>query len=72
MLDIFLSDGKLTEIEVRDLLKLAGDAGLGSSQLQEIHLHYISQLEKLALSDGVLDKDELKQLERIRELLYIP
>lgn len=71
LLDIFLSDGKVTEVEARDLLKVAGDAGLGSGQLQEIHRDYFSRLEKAALSDGILTDTEYEQLEKVRNLLHL-
>jgi DNA polymerase III subunit epsilon len=71
LLERFLKDGKLTEEEVRDLLKVAGDAGWGSSQIQEIHRTFFELLEKEALKDGEIDKAERKELDQVSQLLHL-
>lgn len=71
LLERFLSDGKLTEEEVRDLMKVAGDAGWGSSQIQEIHRTFFELLQKEASEDGGIDKTERKELDQVIQLLQL-
>lgn len=65
----FLSDGKITGDEAKQLAKLAGASGLGSKQVKELNSMYIEQLEELAIADGVLSSAEQKEIEAIRKQL---
>lgn len=69
LLNQYLSDGKITGEEAKQLSKVAGAGGLGASQVRRIHEDYILEIEKLALSDGQITPTERKQLETIKAQL---
>lgn len=69
LLSQFLSDGKITGAEAKELSKVAGDGGLGADQVRKIHTNYILGIEKLALSDGKITQEEREQLEAIKSQL---
>lgn len=60
-----LADGKIIGDEVKALSKLAGEAGLGSKQLKQLHESFLNQIKAQAASDGNVDAEELKKIEQI-------
>lgn len=66
LLSQFLSDGKITGEEAKQLSKIAGAGGLGADQVRIIHADYLTGLEKLALDDGKITEAEKKQLALIK------
>ena len=58
-----LADGKIIGDEAKALSKLAGEAGLGRTQLVKLHESFVAQLKKQAEADGNIDAVELKQIE---------
>ena len=66
-----LSDGKITGEEAKELAKFAGASGLGSSQLLQLHRDYLSAVEKVAQTDGVLSENEAKELRVIKNQLGV-
>jgi DNA polymerase III epsilon subunit-like protein len=64
-----LADGKIIGDEAKALSKLAGEAGLGRSQVVQLHESFIRQLRSQAEADGKIDSDELKQIESAIKLL---
>lgn len=71
MLNKFLMDGKITGEEAKALSKFAGSSGLGSQQLKTLHKEYFNNLEKIALSDGILTDSEKKKLTQLKAQLGI-
>lgn len=69
LLDRALEDRVLTDIEMGELLALADGWGLAASDLEDIHLTYLTSLVGSALSDQILTKDERRDLERVSDLL---
>jgi DNA polymerase-3 subunit epsilon len=66
-----LSDGKIIGDEAKALSKLAGEAGLGRSQVVQLHESFIQQLRDQAEVDGNVDSVELKQIESAIKLLSL-
>lgn len=66
LLTQFLSDGKITGEEAKQLSKIAGAGGLGAEQVRSIHADYLSGLEKLASGDGKITSSEQKQIDAIK------
>lgn len=60
-----LADGKIIGDEVKALSKLAGEAGLGSKQLKQLHESFLNKIKAQAASDGNIDAEELKKIEQI-------
>jgi DNA polymerase-3 subunit epsilon len=58
-----LADGKIIGDEAKALSKLAGEAGLGRTQLVKLHESFVAQLKRQAEADGDVDAAELKQIE---------
>lgn len=71
MLNKFLNDGKITGEEAKALSKFAGSSGLGAQQLKTLHTEYFTNIEKIALSDGILTELEKKKLSQLKEQLGI-
>lgn len=67
-----LEDGKLTGVEVKMLARLAGEAGLGATQVAALNRRLLDALRDVALEDDVLTTTELQQLTRAAELLAEP
>ena len=63
LLSQVLADGKIIGDEAKALSKLAGEAGLGRTQLVTLHESFVAQLRKQAEADGNVDAAELKQIE---------
>ena len=63
LLSQVLADGKIIGDEAKALSKLAGEAGLGRTQLVKLHESFVAQLRKQAEADGDVDAQELKQIE---------
>jgi len=66
-----LADGKIIGDEAKALSKLAGEAGLGRSQVVQLHESFIRQLRDQAEADGKIDSAELKQIESAIKLLSL-
>ena len=66
-----LADGKIIGDEAKALSKLAGEAGLGSKQLKQLHESFLNQIKAQAASDGNIDAEELKKIEQIITLLNL-
>jgi DNA polymerase-3 subunit epsilon len=66
-----LADGKIIGDEAKVLSKLAGEAGLGRSQVVQLHESFIRQLRDQAEADGKVDSVELKQIESAIRLLSL-
>lgn len=66
-----LADGKIIGDEAKALSKLAGEAGLGRSQVVQLHESFIRQLRDQAEADGKTDSAELKQIESAIKLLSL-
>jgi DNA polymerase-3 subunit epsilon len=66
-----LADGKIIGDEAKSLSKLAGEAGLGRSQVVQLHESFIRQLRSQAEADGEIDSDEMKQIESAIKLLSL-
>jgi DNA polymerase-3 subunit epsilon len=66
-----LADGKIIGDEAKALSKLAGEAGLGRSQVVQLHESFIRQLRDQAEADGNIDSAELKQIESAIKLLSL-
>lgn len=64
-----LSDSKITGDEAKVLAKLAGSAGLGSTQVKSLHKEFFASIEAIALADGVIDDAEKRKLEKIKKEL---
>lgn len=60
-----LADGKIIGDEAKALGKLAGEAGLGSKQIKQLHTSFLNQIKAQAAADGNTDADELKKIEQI-------
>ena len=69
ILDRALEDRVLTDIEMGELLALADGWGLAASDLEDLHLTYLTSLVGSALSDQVLTSHERSDLERVCDLL---
>jgi len=63
LLSQVLADGKIIGDEAKALSKLAGEAGLGRTQLVKLHESFVAQLKRQAEADGDVDAVELKQIE---------
>lgn len=63
LLSQVLADGKIIGDEAKALSKLAGEAGLGRTQLVNLHESFVAQLKEQAEADGSVDAAELKQIE---------
>lgn len=70
-LDEVLSDRVLTDDESVQLSELATDLGLLKEQVRMAHLRYLGDLVELAASDGIIDSEELEELEADAEQLGI-
>jgi DNA polymerase-3 subunit epsilon len=66
-----LADAKIIGDEAKALSKLAGEAGLGRSQVVQLHESFIRQLRDQAEADGKVDSVELKQIESAIRLLSL-
>lgn len=66
-----LADGKIIGDEAKALSKLAGEAGLGRSQVVQLHESFIRQLRDQAEADGKVDSVELKQIQSAIRLLSL-
>lgn len=66
LLSTFLSDGKITGDEAKQLAKLAGASGLGANQVKQLNAMYLDKIESLALADGILSNAEKRELEAIK------
>lgn len=66
-----LSDSKITGDEAKQLAKLAGSAGLGGKQVQELHKQFFESVEAIALEDGVITAVEKARLEKMKKELGI-
>lgn len=66
-----LADGKIIGDEAKALGKLAGEAGLGRSQLVELHEKFVAEIKVQAEADGSVDSSELKQIENAIKALNL-
>lgn len=66
LLTQFLSDGKITGEEAKQLSKIAGAGGLGAEQVRSIHAGYVSGLDILASGDGKITPAEQRQIDTIK------
>jgi DNA polymerase-3 subunit epsilon len=64
-----LSDSKITGEEAKQLAKLAGSAGLGGKQVQELHKRFFESVEAVALEDGVITPAEKTRLDKVKKEL---
>ena len=69
LLDRALEDRRVTKAEAEDLIATAGRWGLARAAVVEAHRLYLSDLVRLALTDGVVSKGERTDLESVCELL---
>lgn len=66
-----LADGKIIGDEAKALSKLAGEAGLGRTQVVQLHESFIQQLRNQAEADGKVDSIEMKQIENALKMLSL-
>jgi DNA polymerase-3 subunit epsilon len=72
-LDEALADGgTLTKTKTRHLGRLAGRAGMGAVQVNELHKRFLDGLRDVALADDVVTVDELAQMATAAALLELP
>ncbi len=64
-----LNDSKITGEEAKQLAKLAGSAGLGGRQVQELHKRFFESVEAVALEDGVITPAEKTRLDKVKKEL---
>jgi DNA polymerase III subunit epsilon len=61
-LTLALADGRIVGGEAQQLARLAGSAGLGAAQVEELHRRVLEHLRAAALQDVILTTAELRQL----------
>ena len=71
LLTQIFADGKIIGDEAKALGRLAGEAGLGRSQLVALHEKFVSELKIQAEADGNVDAAELKQIENAIKALNL-
>lgn len=69
VLDRALEDRRVTAAETEALTALAERWGIGRSQLQALHKHYLESLVAAALADGAVSSSERRDLELATDLL---
>ncbi|GAB2921057.1 hypothetical protein GCM10027280_05080 [Micromonospora polyrhachis] len=67
-----LSDGRLTGAEAKVLARLAGQSGMGTQQVRDLHHRYLDGLRDVALADDILTGTEYQQLVTAARLLGEP
>ena len=72
VLDSYLDDLVLSEIEKRNLVELADELDLHESQIPEIHWMYVESLISAAQRDGVVTENEYALLLAIATALDVP
>lgn len=72
LLDRALEDRRVTKAEAEELMATAGRWGLARAAVVEAHRLYLSDLVRLALTDGVVSKTERADLGSVCELLGLP
>jgi DNA polymerase-3 subunit epsilon len=65
-------DRQISVHEANSLVQLAESHGISRTTCQELHLHYLNEVVKVAWADGVLAADEIADLAGIAKLLSIP
>ena len=63
LLDLYLLDDEISELEAGHLLEAARIGGLGQVEVQKAHENYFNAVFAEALSDGVISIDESKSLQ---------
>lgn len=71
MLDRALEDRRITPDESQELLAIARELGLSREQAEDAHWHYLSELVRQALADGVISTFEASDLETVKGILSI-
>ncbi len=71
LLDRVLEDRLVTADEAHLLLCLAGDLGISQEQAGRAHRHYLHDLVRLALADGIVTDREKEDLREVSRLLSI-
>jgi DNA polymerase III subunit epsilon len=61
-LTLALANGRIVGGEAQQLARLAGSAGLGAAQVEELHRRVLEHLRAAALQDVILTTAELRQL----------
>jgi DNA polymerase III subunit epsilon len=61
-LTLALADGRIVGGEAQQLARLAGSAGLGAAQVEELHRRVLEHLRAATLQDVILTTAELRQL----------
>lgn len=69
VLDRALEDRQLEEAEAEELSSTAAAWGIGPGPLQAVHRRYLAALVAAAQADGHISEVELKDLERVEQLL---
>lgn len=67
-----LEDGRILGDEAKELARIAGQAGLGSSQVQDLNSQFLESLREAALADDILTAGELGHLARASAALGLP
>ena len=72
LLDRVLEDRDLTQDEFEALHFLAAEWGISQEVASDLHRHYLDNLRRLALADGIVTASERNDIEIVAELLGVP
>lgn len=70
-LDEVLDDMTVTAQELADLNSIAGEAGLSSDEVTELHRTYLAHLEQAALRDGRITPEEMDLITQFAALIGV-
>jgi DNA polymerase-3 subunit epsilon len=70
-LDEVLDDMTVTAKELADLNSIAGEAGLSSDEVTELHRTYLAYLEQAALRDGRITPEEMDLITQFAALIGV-